>query len=302
MLDKIVKLTTKALKNQKNYLLGVEKKLSNYIDKTDTQLKTLLEHDHLRIKYIDEKLDVFLGGIDERAREENNRLLEDISNDKEKLFEEVEQKVQQTTNEAIKETQKFTKDEIERLKNKSKIELESTEKNIKITLKNNLEIYTQETTKKLYDTLKEKLASIPKAKDGKDAEIDYDAIGKMIAKEISSNKFVKDIEFIQNTNELKIIYTDGTSKKLQLPVSRKGGNIGTFIGGSSSSGGFDVNSVIEITEILNTDFVLVMKDGKISKINIDNFVRQIFTIGTLTNEVTYNGQEVTYNGEAVTYN
>lgn len=176
------------------------------------------------------------------------------------------------------------------------------------------------------------LKAIPIPKDGKDADevdykaiykaiekiineipipkpenVDYDVINQKIKKEVSKIQTPKDgidgkdgvgIEKIEDKkDDIVIKLTNKKEFKIKKPKSDM-----IFAGGSSSSGGFDVNSVIEIEEILKTDFILVIKDGKISKINIDNFVRQISTIGTLTNEVTYNGQEVAYNSEAVTYN
>lgn len=66
-----------------------------------------------------------------------------------------------------------------------------------------------------------------------------------------------------------------------------------------TGGSFNPSSLTEITTMLNTDFMVVIKDGVAYKITADNFVKSIITI--VGNEVTYNGATVTYNGSTVTY-
>lgn len=268
MLEKTVAILSNNLKRQKNYIIGLRDKFDQYVSNTEVTIKSILEHDKLRDEFVEDKVNKFLLKIDERTIEQNNKLIEDISSKKDSLFQELEKKVSNNTNKSLKETEKLAIDELKRLKAVSKNELESTEKHIKNVLKDNLDKYTDETTKKLYDTIKEKIANIPPAKDGedgKDAEVDYKAIGEMITKEISSNKSVKDIDFLPNSNEMKITYTDGTSKKLPLPKNKV-----VYGGGGSraSSGGIDLSTIQEITDIELGDFMLINRSGTLFKLKV----------------------------------
>jgi hypothetical protein len=160
--------------------------------------------------------------------------------------------------------------------------------------------------KTIYEKIEKRINEIPIPKP---ESVNYEAINQTIKKEVSKIPTPKDgmdgvdgvgIEKIEDKkDDIVIKLTNKKEFKIKKPKS----DMIFAGGGSSNSGGFDVNSVIEITEILNTDFILVMKDGKISKINIDNFVTNIFGFdGAIVNGVTYNGVQITYNGQPVTYN
>ena len=254
MLERLTTIITEASLKHKEYILKLEKSFKDYRLSTDKSIDILLKNDELRNEFINEKVDKFLASIPLPKDADNEYILGNLKVDVKEYLVKIDEDVNT-----------LTKTNLDKIKNTQDKSIKDISEKLNSFMSQKLDEYREINKKTVDEAIRLQVAKIPPPKDGQDADVDYEAIGEMIAKEISSNKFVKDIEFIQNTNELKIIYTDGTSKKLQLPTTRRNTKIGSFLGGGSESG------IEEVTELLQDDFIILTRNGIQVKISVSNF-------------------------------
>jgi hypothetical protein len=144
----------------------------------------------------------------------------------------------------------------------------------------------------------------------KNEEIDYDKISNLVQAEFKKLPIPKDgtdgingagkdglngvgiADIKDKPNEFIITLTDGKEYKIKKPKPTSMIYSG---GGSSNSGGFDIQNLPTFTELQSNDFVLIERDGVLGKISAS-------LIGVApTNGVTYNGVIVMYNNDIITY-
>jgi len=152
----------------------------------------------------------------------------------------------------------------------------------------------------------DEVAKLPKAKDGETPTVDYQKIFSEVLKNIPEENIAKkvmgrvkaEVVGIKKTDfkdgYLIIYYTNGKIEKHKVEFKK----ISMFGGSGGGGGGTDFSKLSEITTLIDTDFIVVIRDGKpvkISALNASNY------FGGISNAVEYNGEAVTYNGEVVTF-
>lgn len=119
------------------------------------------------------------------------------------------------------------------------------------------------------NTIKELFATLPKPQDGQDG--------------VS----IEDIK--EDKGDIVITLTNGEVKRIKLPTKTITKNVG-------GGGGLNLNAVSEVQQILDTDFIPIIRNNKLYKVSAPN--AKIYYNYTY---VVDNGIDVTYNGNKVIY-
>jgi hypothetical protein len=267
VIEQVTKLLTAAVASQKKLISDISSKFESYQKHTDEKITLLTESEQLRDKFVQEKVDTFLASIPLPKDADNEYILSQLQNDAKKITDTELQKVNIKLKSEILKTQELTKEELEKIQKETKDTLVKAEDSIDNILKAKLKLYTSQNNIEIKKHIQDEVAKIPKAKDGKDAKVDYQLINKQVKKEVSNQRVVKDITYNKTKRQLTVSYTDKTDKKLEIKKEE-------FIihqgGGGGVSGGFNISSLKEITSLQNTDYLVVIRDGKSVKISAQN--------------------------------